>query len=120
MDTVRRHRQGAVDCRSKRMDQIRPFWFVHPQCARAARAEMALSGAGPAAALLLQLGAVDAEPFATPDLQARAVAHQIDGIAAASRRLSADRAFAAWVRLRGGHFSRQAEDAAAATSLAQI
>src|SRR3546814_5243017 len=83
MDTVRRHRQGAVDCRSKRMDQIRPFWCVHPQCARAARAEMALSGAGPAAAILFQLGAVDAEPFATPDLQARAVGHQIDGIAAA-------------------------------------
>src|SRR3546814_12118153 len=65
MDTGRRHRQGAVDCRSKRMDQIRPFWCVHPQRARAARAEMALSGAGPAAAIPFQLGAVDAEPFAT-------------------------------------------------------
>src|SRR3546814_6107545 len=74
------------------MDQVRPFWCVHPQRARAARAEMALSGAGPAAAIPFQLGAVDAEPFATPDLQARAVGHQIDGIAAASRRLSADRA----------------------------
>src|SRR3546814_3778924 len=73
MDTGRRHRQGAVDCRSKRMDQIRPFWCVHPQCARAARAEMALSGAGPAAAILFQLGAVDAAPFATPALQAPAV-----------------------------------------------
>src|SRR3546814_13269789 len=96
------------------MDQMRPFWCVHPQCARAARAEMALSGAGPAAAILFQLGAVDAEPFATPDLQARAVGHQIDGIAAASRRLSADRAVAALVRIRGVTFSRKADHAAAA------
>src|SRR3954470_1402131 len=83
--------------------------------AEARRAEMALRLAPLAAPVLVgDLGLVHAQVFEAGHLEGRSVAHEVDGVAPAARRLAADRAIAELVGNRRVALDRERNGAAAA------
>src|SRR5690606_23471493 len=89
------------DRRSVRVDQVRPLRIEHPQRAAAAGAEVAAPGTDAAAAIVLaDLRLVDAQVLASVHFQGAGARAQVDGAAAASGGLAANRAIAMQERRR--------------------
>jgi len=108
MRMLRRNRQVAVDGRGERMHQVRPARVPQPQCATTKAAEMPAPFADARSAVRIgQPRPIDAEMFTPIDLERAIVATQIDGEAAATCRLAADRAIAAHERIGLCGFERE-------------
>src|SRR5262249_20652506 len=89
-----RDRKRYIDGRGEGMHEVGPLGVVQPQGGAALAAEIALARADHAVAAIViaDLGAIDANGLATLHRERAHVAHDVDGEAAAARRLAADAA----------------------------
>src|ERR1700676_4232515 len=102
MSMFGRHRQRGVDGRRKRMDQVRPFGIVQPECAATAPAKMALRCTRMSVLLarVLYLCVVDADVVAPRHFQRLGIGAQVDCVAAAALGLAAYRTITTLIGIR--------------------
>jgi len=111
---LRRRRQRRVDGGGERVHQLRPARIGNVEGGAAMHAEVPLAGAYALGVLGRAARVIDADVLGALHRQGCRIAGEIDGIAAAARRLAADRAVAAHEGYRGARKHREPDGTAVA------